>query len=1050
MSEGGTGTVGPCPDETVLAEMAQGGLSPEEVEEVESHLDQCEQCCQVVAELVRIFAEPSADGPGLPAGPLSEDDLDGLGTDEMAVTLGVDDESPRPLGPMLSSGAAVGRYRVLECVGVGGMGVVYAAYDPELDRRVALKLLRGSSSEAGSQGRGARLLREAQALAKLSHPNVITVHDVGTWEGQVFVAMEFIDGGSLKDWMEQDGRSWPEIREVFVAAGRGLAAAHAMGMVHRDFKPDNVLIGSDGRVRVTDFGLARWGESRRGAEDLVATDELASSGSWRASAELISQAKVPMVSLTETGTLVGTPAYMAPEQYEQRPADAATDQFAFCVALFEAIYGERPFAGDTLVELVSNVLDGRLAEGTRDVVVVPRRVRQALRRGLSRKRKDRFANMTELLMVLDRRPARWWRWGLAVGVPVVLGAGLLAQLQRDPPQAPRSAFCREESGLGSVWTPTRRQAAEDAFTATGLGYAPEAAERALAAVDDYVGRWEEARAYSCVPDESEQGPELAVLRARCLSRHRVALETLLETFDEPNEKTVARAVGAVAGLPEIENCSDADKLMAGLPPPVPPEQREAVERVRDELARGHGLIAAGRYAEGLELAKTLDAEAKEISHRPLEAETRFLLGQMLDRTATPEAADEAFAEAALLAVAARHRKIAAKSLMHRVYVAGALLARTEEAEALGRWAEAEIEGAGLGAKAMAPLLLNLGSVAYRRGDYDGAAKLFARSLELIDREKDPLRWADAAFNLASVQVVRGREAEGIVGLEEYIEVFEAAVGRTHPEVAVGYQNLGIAYMNFGRNNDAEKVLAKAESIRRETLGEDHPEYASTLNMLGSLAIEQGRVEEGMRYIRRAIDIQVAAELDTVAIGYKRTSLARALMQLGRLEESELEAERALEAFREKLGDEHPDLGPVFEIQAAIAAHRKNPKEVRRLMSEARRVQRGVRDADDPDADRILVDRASLLAEAGERAEGIGILRAYISGLSIQPRWQSEPHARMRLGEILWSEPAKRDEARELIRQAEIGFRALEMVGAAEIAHEFLAADARGEDPQAED
>jgi serine/threonine protein kinase len=222
----------------------------------------------------------------------------------------------------LARGAAVGRYVILSRLGGGGMGVVYAAYDPDLDRKVAIKLLRpGRRTDAASEGR-ARLMREAQAMARLDHPNVVGVLDVGTFEDQVFIAMELVDGLSLMHWMRQ-GHRWRDVRERFIQAGRGLAAAHAAGIVHRDFKPDNVVIGKDGRARVLDFGLARAAKSEADTEETAGPDGDVSVRSGSGSLER---------TLTQTGSLLGTPSYMSPEQWTSQPADAKSDQFSFCVA----------------------------------------------------------------------------------------------------------------------------------------------------------------------------------------------------------------------------------------------------------------------------------------------------------------------------------------------------------------------------------------------------------------------------------------------------------------------------------------------------------------------------------------------------------------------------------------------------------------------------------------------------------------------------------------------------------------------------------------------
>src|SRR4051794_3934114 len=256
---------------------------------------------------------------------------------EPTETLPLGPQPPRQPGEPLPRGSAVGRYVVLERIGSGGMGVVYAAYDPELDRKVALKLLR--PDRAGAAGEAAfRVPREAHAVTPLSDPHVVAVYDAGTFGDQVFVAMELMEGRTLRQWLGEGKRGWREIVDVFVAAGRGLAAAHAAGLVHRDFKPDNVLLGTDGRVKVADFGLAR----PVGVVEKEGSPSSPGSGSGGLLAS----------PLTEWGQVMGTPAYMAPEQLRGGAADARSDQFSFCVALWEALYGRKPFAGQGLRELL--------------------------------------------------------------------------------------------------------------------------------------------------------------------------------------------------------------------------------------------------------------------------------------------------------------------------------------------------------------------------------------------------------------------------------------------------------------------------------------------------------------------------------------------------------------------------------------------------------------------------------------------------------------------------------------------------------------------------
>ncbi|PCC70100.1 Serine/threonine protein kinase [Nannocystis exedens] len=285
----------------------------------------------------------------------------------------------RPGQPKFARGTLIDRYVLLEHVGAGAMGVVYGAYDPELDRKIALKFLKSHDRDYKAR---ARLIREAQALARLAHPNVVTVYDVGTFGDEVFVAMEYVHGVTLRQWLTARRRDWRDIVAVFGAIGCGLAAAHDAGLVHRDLKPENIMIGVDDRVRVMDFGLARAavGESR---EDLAAPPP------------------DQPVELTRTGTLLGTPAYMAPEQWEGLEADARTDQFAFCVALWEALYGSRPFCGETPSALLLAITRGDITP-PRDGRRAPPWLRRLLERGLAVDPAARWPSMTVLLAELTR------------------------------------------------------------------------------------------------------------------------------------------------------------------------------------------------------------------------------------------------------------------------------------------------------------------------------------------------------------------------------------------------------------------------------------------------------------------------------------------------------------------------------------------------------------------------------------------------------------------------------------------------------------------------
>ena len=305
-------------------------------------------------------------------------------------------------------GDRIGRFEVVKVIGEGAMGVVLEAIDPMLGRRVALKLLHPETQDAVGS---ARLLREAQALARLSHPNVVTVYEAGLDDERVFLAMEMVEGMTARAWCAARSRTAADICDIYRQAAAGLAAAHRAGLVHRDVKPDNILVGDDGRVRITDFGLV---SSESGALPVP-----------KAAAELGTE---PITELTRTGVVLGTPGYMPPEAHLERTTDALGDQFGLCVAWWEALAGVRPFAGETYRELVTNLVAGAITRG-RDAIAPP--LRAVLERGLATDRSQRWPSITALLDAIDGAfapaapapPRRRLAWAVA-GVGVLAGGSV--------------------------------------------------------------------------------------------------------------------------------------------------------------------------------------------------------------------------------------------------------------------------------------------------------------------------------------------------------------------------------------------------------------------------------------------------------------------------------------------------------------------------------------------------------------------------------------------------------------------------------------------------
>ncbi|WP_254625170.1 MULTISPECIES: protein kinase [unclassified Myxococcus] len=419
-----------CPDENALAGFASGVLPPADVPAMAAHLDVCEDCRALVAA---VAAESSAPNPGgLSQGPTRLDSR----------VPSPEGEKPGVAGELLLEGTRLGPYVLRELLGVGGMGVVYAAEDPRLERRVAVKLLRPLREGIEGENR-VRLSREAQAMARLSHPNVLPVFELGSVDGRDYLAMEWVEGTTLAGWLRERERPWRDVLKLFLAAGAGLVAAHQQGLVHRDFKPANVLVGRDGRPRVTDFGLARrW---RREDSDA------------RAAAE-VSTTTLPLATdqeetaLTREGTTPGTPAYMSPEQRQGRAVDARSDQYSFCVALYEALHGERPDRSSKRTSV-----EARGKKGPR----LPAHVRAALARGLASEPEARHPSMEALLQALSgpSSVSKKWLGGMALVLVVLLGAGTWARAWLQPEFAPKEseAFLSEvesaRKASGNVFFP---------------------------------------------------------------------------------------------------------------------------------------------------------------------------------------------------------------------------------------------------------------------------------------------------------------------------------------------------------------------------------------------------------------------------------------------------------------------------------------------------------------------------------------------------------------------------------------------------------------------
>ncbi len=811
-----------------------------------------------------------------------------------------------PLGP----GARVGRYVVLSRLGSGAMGVVVGAYDPQLDRKIALKLLEPRANR-GPRAQS-RLLREAQALARLNHSNVVAVHDVGTHDGRVFIAMEFIEGQTLGAWMDTKGpgapRPWRTVLEVFVAAGRGLAAAHQVGLIHRDFKPDNVMLGRDGRVKVMDFGLARDGR-----DDSNPSSDPSDGHHLRPPSSN---------QLTRTGALVGTPAYMAPEQYEHGGARAHSDQFGYCVSLYEALFGQRPFQGDGTAALAFAITHGH-AEPTPSDVAVPRWLRRIVLRGLSVDPRSRFDTMLDLVRALEAGEAGRRRkgrlavlGGLAITSATGFGVHHHGQLQRVDECAAKG------DAINEVWSPRAREAVRAAFVATGSSQALVIAEKVTPWLDRHARTWRAHATEVCTHThvDDDWDDETAARALWCLQERKVAMSALLAGFGGVDSRNVHGAVDASLRLPRVEPCTD-DAALSGMAGPPPYALRSSAAEVRFELVRARHARRGGQYEQGLETVRRARARAEALSWTPLLAEALVLEGELLLARGDSDAAEQRYVDGYMHAARSQTWDIAAEAAIALIDVTGRGQARYATGETWAAHAEVALTYAGdrLGL-GDASRLHNLGVVHFTKGDRVGARQWWEQSLAIKKRVLGPAH-PDVARILNNLGVLLHAEADyvGARSLHERsLQIRVSALGEHHPDVARTKSNLANVYNELGDYEKAQPLYLSALEIQENTLGHDHPHVAQLLSNVGAMQLARGELEDAEALHRRALAIW------RDALPPQHPDLATSLHNLAGVRSARGYADEALGLFDEALairehtlGPDHPDVANTLDNLGSV-------------------------------------------------------------------------------------------------------------------------------------
>jgi eukaryotic-like serine/threonine-protein kinase len=777
-------------------------------------------------------------------------------------------------------GANVGRFVVEGVLGSGGMGIVLAARDPALDRRVALKLLRPDVCRPGDEEARARLQREAQAMARVQHPNVATVYEVGAVGDQVFVAMELVDGQTLGGWLSDRPRGAREIVEMLRATGRGLEAAHAAGLVHRDFKPDNVLVGRDGRPRVSDFGLVSVRPR--------AVEEAGASG----------------LTLQHAGT----PAYMAPEQLDGKPADARADQFSFAVTLYEALWGERPFDPQARGEA------RRAPESPPRGREVPAYLFPIVARGMATRPEDRWPRLGDLLEALARDPAAVRRRRLgALAMVLALGAAGWGLWHSRAPDCGGAA-----ARLAGVWDDARKAEVRAAFAGTALTFAEDTFSRVAARIDQYARGWVDMHEEACRATrvEGRQSDTLLDLRMECLGRRRSELHALTTLWSRGVDAvSVEHALDAAGALPPLADCADARGLGERVPLPGDAAARARIRTAEARVDELRALTDSYRYLDARRLAPSARADAEATGWPGVRAEAAFETGRLSSRFLSPES-EEQLADAAELAETARDDRLAARALMEL----GAQFAEDQRdgqrALLTARVAEGVVARAGGDDELAGRLDMTRGVAFMTLARYDDARRAFLAASHHLAAAPGlaPEQALAPTGYLARIAADQGNFAEAKKLQQELLGRYTKLFGPAHPQVGSLLNNLGSTLWRDKDPAAAELYQRRAVVVAENAFG---PDGAPTANALANLAVIEQRLQhadESERLNQRALAIREKVfGPESVWVAESLGNLSSLRADQMRVDESLALARRALAIIARVYPPDHPSVAFAEEM-----------------------------------------------------------------------------------------------------------------------------------------
>ncbi len=790
----------------------------------------------------------------------------------------------------------LGRYVLGRKLGAGGMGVVYQAWDPQLQRDVAIKLMRPEVDDPD----GRRLVREARAIAGLSSPAVVEVFDVGTfddipgvWDGGVYMVMELLHGPDLRRWSRTEKVDHLRMLRVLEAVGRGLAQIHAAGLAHADFKPDNVLLLPGDEVRIIDFGLVRW-FARLPTQEQV---DVETTGS-----QLISVAE---------GVVLGTPSYMAPELHAGAGSTAASDQYAFCVSACELLFGRRPFCGDTLSALrrAQSHEPPKFAAAPH----LPAHLSRVLRRGLAPDPADRWPSMSALLHALVQRPAQRRRRGgmlAAAGASMVLS--MAAWVSSDRADDPCGALAQRVDGM---WTDDIRGEAKAAMVATGAYSGPFAAQGLADRIDRFAAQFAQTHAALCVGTPPPVGDD----RLACLDVQVAGIERLVGRMRAPDLAFVLQEHAFRLAVPRPDACEDARWAAAHRRAPGEAALAQA-DRMRIELERAAQMGHHGSHWDvAFDAATAIGQRAEGLGVEDVVARAAMVRGHAALITGRHEAATAALTEAYDHAVAHGFDPIAVEAAGHMV----SLLSRAGHYDEFPTWArmgEAAMVRVGHYPELEGGLVMAIGMAERMAGDLDGAR---AHLLTAVERFAEAGGMSPSTLSslneLGSLEQSAGNLDKAREYYERSLAYGEELMGPDHPETATFRANTAGLRHQMGDLEGARRGLQRAIEAFEDKLGPDDVRIGYALVMLADVDTDEGKYEDATRRLERATTIfetTYGAQHPAVAeIPRMRGEVAR---RTGRLDAAATWMRESLRMAQQTYGDAHPAVAQAMLGLAEIA------------------------------------------------------------------------------------------------------------------------------------